>query len=309
MLPDKEPTRPNPARFFTPDATQPANAHTPAPLWAPPPRRRLPWTAVALGVVLGLMLGASLLIPVRTNVLLIGIDRAPAGTAAGRSDTLMLWTFQPWEPYVGVLSIPRDLWVNSPGVGQNRINTAHYFAEVSQPGSGPAAAKQVVQSNFGVDVHYAIRFQFDGLVGAVDALGGVELDLPQPMSGYAAGSHRLDGTQALAFVRDRAGSDDFARMARGQLFLRAVMRQLLSPLTWPRLPLAFVRGVSSVQTDLPLWEWPRLAYALLRVGPAGVDGRVLDRSMAIGFTTTDGAQVLAPQWDRINPLLLEMFGQ
>ena len=308
MLPDKEPTRPQQARSYAPDITQPATAHTPEPLWQPR-RRRVPWPAVLLGVVVGAVVGISLLVPFRTNVLLIGIDRPPEGTAAGRSDTLMLWTFQPWKPYVGVLSIPRDLWVSVPGIGENRINTAHYFAEVNQPGSGLAATKLVVRENFGVDVHYAIRFQFEGLVDAVDALGGIELELPQPMSGYTAGRHRLDGTAALAFVRDRAGSDDFARMARGQLFLRAVFGQLLAPANWPRAPLAAARALGSIQSDLPIWEWPRLAFGLLRAGPEGIDARVIDRTMAVGFTTSDGAQVLAPQWDRINAVLMEMFGQ
>jgi hypothetical protein len=55
--------------------------------------------------------------------------------------------------------------------------------------------------------------------------------------------------------------------------------------------------------------WPRLGVNLLRAGPEGIDARILDREMVRGFTTASGAQVLAPDWSRINPVLLEMFGE
>jgi len=291
-----------PGAVIYPDAPQPTE-------WRRPRKRRLPWSAVWLGLLLGVSLAIYLMAPFRTNVLLLGVDRAPEGTDAGRTDTMILTTFLPSRPYVGALSIPRDLWVSVPGVGANRINTAHYFAELADPGSGLSAAEDVVQTNFGVDVDYAVRVRFDGIVGVVDALGGVPIELKTAMSGYSAGSHTLDGTAALAFVRDRAGSDDFARMARGQLFIRSLLKRVANPSVWPRLPAAITHGLGSVSSDVPVWEWPRLLFALVRVGPGGIDGRVIDRSMAVGFTTNQGAQVLEPQWDRINPVLLEVFGQ
>lgn len=274
------------------------------------PRKRGSCASVFLpGVVLGLLLSVYLLAPFRTNILLLGIDRAPSGSNAARTDTMVLTTIIPTKPYVGMLSIPRDLWVSIPGEGENRINAAHFLAEAELPGSGPEAAMEVVRANFGVDVDDYVRLRFDGLEQFVDALGGVEIDLPEPMSGYEAGSHVLDGTHALAFVRDRAGSDDFARMARGQLFLKSVLKMMARPLTWPRLPLAVPALVASIDTDVPVWQWPRLVLAILRAGPNGIDARVITREMAHGFTTAGGAQVLAPDWSQINPVLLEMFGQ
>ena len=272
------------------------------------PRRR-GWLAGLLGLLLGALAALYLLAPYRTNVLLLGIDRPPEGTDLARSDTMILATFLPPRGYVGMLSIPRDLWVMVPGFGENRINTAHFFAENAKPGSGPQAAKLVVTANFGVDVPYVVRIRFDGLVRFVDALGGVVLDLPEAMSGYEAGRRRLDGTQALAFVRDRKGSDDFFRMQRGQLFLRAVLHQAANPLVWPRLPAAFVVLASAVKTDVPVWLWPQLAVTLLRAGPQGIDARSVTREMVTPFTTSGGAAVLAPRWEQINPMLLELFGQ
>jgi LCP family protein required for cell wall assembly len=285
------------------------------PEWREPglrrPRRQAGWwVPVALvGMILGLSTAIYLLAPFRTNLLLLGIDRRPGETNASRTDTMILTTVEPLQPYVGMLSIPRDLWVTLPDGQQNRINTAHFFAEASLPGSGPEAAKLVVAQNFGVTVDFYIRLNFDGLRQFVDALGGVEVDLPQAMSGYSAGLHRLNGTQALAFVRDRAGSDDFARMARGQLFLKGLLNELGSPETWPHWPLAAASLARSIDSDVPVWLWPRLGLTLIRTGPSGIDGRIIGRQMAQGFTTSGGAQVLAPDWSQINPMLKAMFNQ
>jgi len=264
---------------------------------------------VVLGVLLGLSTTLYLLFPIRTNVLLLGSDRRPAESTAARSDTMILTTVLPLQPYIGMLSIPRDLWVDIPGVGPNRINAAFFLAEAQQAGRGGPAAVETVRSNFGVDVDAYVRLDFSGLVRFVDALGGVDIDLAEPTGGYGAGVHHLDGTQALAFARDRKGSDDFFRMERGQILLRALFRRSLNPVVWPRVPLAVVSLLGAVDTDLPVGEWPRLAFALLRAGPGGIDGRVISRDMVHGFTTNAGAQVLAPDWSRINPVLLEMFGQ
>ncbi len=269
------------------------------------PRRR---QAVGFGLLLGLLLAAYFLAPGRTNVLLMGLDRTPPGTDAGRTDTLILLTLEPSPPYVGMLSIPRDLWVVIPGVGENRINTAHVFAELAEPGSGPEAALETLRANFGVPVQYYVRVRFESVVAVVDALGGVEVRLEEPAAGYGPGTHRLDGQAALRFLRDRSGTDDFFRMAHGQAFLRGLFRTMAHPRAWSRL-LAFLRETSrSLDTNLPAWLWPRLGLALLRVGPDGLDARLLPREAFQPFTTSAGAQVLLPRWDRIDLLVEEVFG-
>lgn len=150
---------------------------------------------------------------------------------------------------------------------------------------------------------------FAGFVGFVDALGGVDVELASPMAGYAAGAHHLDGAQALAFARDRMGTDDFFRMERAQILLGSILRPGLNLLSAPRWPAASLALLAAVDTDLPSWLWPRLALAILRAGPGGIDARTIGRDMVQGFTTAGGAQVLAPDWGRINPVLMEMFGQ
>jgi len=245
----------------------------------------------------------------RTNILVLGIDYTDPWNSVGRSDTIILTTFNPKQPYVGMLSIPRDLWVKIPGVGENRINTAHFFAEAAQTGAGPAAAIQTVRQNFGVDIDNYVRIRFDGFKDVIDALGGVDVYLDKPAAGYDAGWHHLTGNKALAFARQRYGSDDFFRMEHGQLLIKAAFKQMLNPLKWIHLPAVMSSFTKAVDTNVPVWMWPRLGLALLRVGPNGIDNRTIQREMVKPFTTDQGAQVLLPDWNKINPLLLQMFGQ
>ena len=260
-------------------------------------------------LVLGLVGSVYLFAPIRTNILLLGIDYTPWYSAVGRSDTMILSTIIPSKPYVGMLSIPRDLWVDIPGVGENRINTAHFFAEAQTTGSGPAAALQTIQKDFGVTVNYFVRVRFDGFKEVVDALGGVDITLNEPAAGYLPGTYHLSGNKALAFARQRLGSDDFFRMENGQLLLKSIFNQMLNPLKWPRLPAVIVALARSLDTNIPLWLWPRLLFAVIRAGPEGIDNRTISREMVVPFITSDGADVLAPNWNAINPVLMEMFGQ
>lgn len=250
-----------------------------------------------------------LLAPLESNILILGIDRAPEGTILGRSDTNILVGVNPLTAEIQMLSIPRDLWVAIPGYGEERINAAHYFGEGLGAGEGIKLAVATVEANFEVGVDYTVRIQLENFAGVVDALGGVDLELSEPLGGYPIGEHHLDGTQALAFVRDRAGTDDFFRMQQGQVMMKALFNELLNPLNWLRIPAVLGQLFQVVAVDIPWWQWPRLGLALLRAGPDGINNRTLDRDLVTPFTTGAGAQVLLPNWELIKPVIVEMFGE
>jgi polyisoprenyl-teichoic acid--peptidoglycan teichoic acid transferase len=306
-----------------PDAnTQPVQSYDPLAHLQPmhiPPSRRKPagWCIIgalgSLGFLVFILFGLVILYISSSfgpfNFLVLGIDRPPQGTNTSRSDTIILGRVDPLKPAISMLSIPRDLWVPIAGVGENRINTAHFFAEANQPGSGPAAALKTVESNFGVQVPYYIRLRFDGFTDVINALGGVTVDLPAPMSGYPAGKTHLDATQALAFVRDRKGADDFSRMGHAPILIKGLMQRVISPLTWPRLPMAFAAAVKAIDTNISPGMWLRIGLTFLRVGANGIDARVLPREMVTSFVTDQGAQVLLPNWALIRPLAASMFTQ
>src|SRR5690349_1058464 len=91
---------------------------------AMPVRRRKRWP-FALLILLLLYFFA----PLRTTILLLGTDDSPERGSFGRTDTIILATIVSLKPYVGMLSIPRDLWVSIPNVGEQRINTAYSYVE------------------------------------------------------------------------------------------------------------------------------------------------------------------------------------
>jgi polyisoprenyl-teichoic acid--peptidoglycan teichoic acid transferase len=280
----------------------------------PAPKRR---TSLALGrtatrfwfLCFILMTFVYFFAPIRTNILLLGTDDSPERGAVGRTDTIILTTVVPLVPYVGMLSIPRDLWVTVPGVGEQRINTAYFFAESSQRGTGPLAATQTVRENFDVPVQYYAVVHMQGLVSAVDAVGGLDIQLDEAMGGLPAGKHHLDGLSALAFVRDRSNSDDFSRMTRAQILITATFGKALQPTHWSALPQLAFSLLEVVDTNIPFWQWPRLLFALLRSVVFGVESQTITRDMVTPVQTAAGAQVLAPDWEAIRPLLKDMFGR
>jgi anionic cell wall polymer biosynthesis LytR-Cps2A-Psr (LCP) family protein len=110
-------------------------------------------------------------------------------------------------------------------------------------------------------------------------------------------------------VRERYSADDFSRMQQGQILIMASFRKAIQPNNWARLPGAVIALFQVIETNIPVWQWPRLGFAFLRAILFGVDSRTITRDMVIPFQTSGGAQVLAPNWEAINPLLKEMFGE
>lgn len=245
--------------------------------------------------------------PRRTNILLLGIDYAEDGSFKGRSDTIILTTVLPAKPYIGMISIPRDLWVSLPSGEENRINTAHFFAEIGQEGSGPLAVSETIANNFGVKVDYFIRIRFEGFKEIVDAMDGITITLDEPMAGYSIGSHYLNGNKALAFVRNRSGTDDFYRMQQGQMMLKAFIKRFASTEIVPNLPRIYTAVNHAVDTNIPAWQIPRLSLALFRASIDGIDNRIITREMTTPYTTDQGAAILLPNWEIIHPLFNDVF--
>jgi len=156
---------------------------------------------------------------------------------------------------------------------------------------------------------YYVRIRFQGLIDIVDAMGGVDIELSEPMAGYQPGRYHLNGNKALAFARNRTGSDDFFRMKQGQFLIKSMIKQFLLPQKIVTLPRVLTAVSKSIDTNLPAWQIPRIIITLLMVGFDDIDSQVIDRQMVTSYTTDQGANVLLPQWDLITPVIDKMFGQ
>lgn len=282
---------------------------------------------VLLSLILGILAGGYILwrwsasLP-RTNVLILGLDRRPGEGYVVRSDTIILATFYPAGPEVNLLSIPRDLYVEIPGYGNGRINTAHFWGESEFEGGGTLLASQTVLLNFGVPVHHYMRIDFDAFRALVDAVGGIYVDVEAPIVDEAyptedygtmrieipAGRQHMNGETALRYARTRHGSSDFDRIARQQKVVKALVSRLLNPAVWPRLPLVYSAVMEHVDTDMGSGDMLALAITLYRTGVDGIQCRAISREMTQPWTTPEGGAVLLPRWEVIQPLVQELFG-
>lgn len=256
-------------------------------------------------------------------VLLLGIDRRADETGPTRSDAMLLAGFNQSAGRAGLLSIPRDLWVAIPGVGDQRINTALFFGhDEANPTAGPQLAMRTVAQQFGLPITRYVLLDFQTFVRLVDALGGIEVDVPQPITDtqyptadygvttihFDAGPQTLDGEAALIYVRTRHDDSDFGRAQRQQQVIQAIVAKAAEPATWPRLPQVLVVLRTGIQTNLT-------AADLLGLGPlaqAALAGNVrsatLDEEHTTPWITPGGAWVLLPNWPAIDATVEDLFG-
>jgi LCP family protein required for cell wall assembly len=185
------------------------------------------------------------------NILLLGIDHAGPGDP-GRSDSQILVRLDPQAKTISMLSVPRDLQVDIPGVGVNKINAAY-------SDGGVKLTIQTFEQLTGVPINHFIRIDFGGFWHLIDLLGGVYLPVDhlysndegngfQPIH-VQPGYQLLKAKDALAFVRFRHDQmGDFTRMVRQQLFLRELQRQAMRwNGSWTRV-VKMVRAISKLST-------------------------------------------------------------
>ncbi len=212
------------------------------------------------------------------NYLLVGTDSAEGiseddSITEGRenfgilSDTIMLLRVDPGSSDAQLLSFPRDLWVNIPGVGEQKINAA-------LAAGGPEVLISTITENFGVPVHHYVEVDWAGFQGLVRAVDGVPMYFDKPLRDSTtglnipnAGCVTLDADQALAFARSRSlqyqedgvwavdGSGDLGRISRQQAFIRraiqrAIDRGIRSPITLNSLVNAGLDTVTALDSEL-----------------------------------------------------------
>ena len=156
------------------------------------------------------------------NILLLGIDHAGPGDP-GRSDSQILVRLDPQAKTISMLSLPRDLRVDIPGRGYDKMNAAYTYG-------GVKLAIKTFKSLTGLPINHFIRIDFSGFWQVVDLLGGVYLPIDHRYYNKSIdlepGYQLVKAKQALSFVRFRHDQQgDFTRMVRQQLFLREVQRQ------------------------------------------------------------------------------------
>lgn len=211
-------------------------------------------------------------------ILLMGTDGSSDREASAefegdqfRSDSIMLCRIDPVNKKVTLVSIHRDTLVDMGEYGENKLNAAHAIG-------GPALTVKVVSELAGVPISHYAEINFDGFKGIVDALGGIEVDVPMEIDdadagGYVAqGLQTLNGDQALILCRARHAYDDFGdgdsyRAANQRLVLSAIAKKILAAdlVTMASTVTALSEYVT---TDLEITDIIGLAQVMQGLDPA-----------------------------------------
>ncbi len=263
----------------------------------------------------------------RVTFLLLGLDyRDWESKEIPRSDTMILLTIDPVTKTGGMLSIPRDLWVNVPNYGFRKINEAYFLGEANHyPGGGPQLATETVEQLIGVPINYYAQIDFSAFIKFIDTIGGVVIIPPQDVpvkdwgSQYkqtlkAGGLYTLSGGLALSYARERySGSQgDIDRAARQQQVIEAVRNRILKYDSLPTLianaPKIYQELSSGIRTNINNFqEIFQLGLLALQINTANIKKGVIDYNMMIAAKSPDNLDILIPIMDKIRTLRDTIF--
>ena len=255
-----------------------------------------------------------------TPYLLAGLDRSHSGRF-GRTDSLLVAFFEDETQRVGVVSIPRDLYVDVPGHGPARINATLRIAQ--RLGLPPLQTLlRVVSDTLSVRIQHAIAADLGVFESTVDALGGIAVRVPCPIidnfiDARAPGGRRplrvevgeqnFDGVTAAMYVRSRHGRSDWSRARRQQAVLVGLRGRIrgLSLATWaPALQRALSEGVVSTMSRLELLS---LVNRVRDIDTTRLHGILIGSREVTQHRTEEGRSVLLPNYPAIRTKLRSLF--
>jgi LCP family protein required for cell wall assembly len=175
------------------------------------------------------------------NILLLGIDRRPGETYAARADAIMVARLDPDRERIALLSLNRDLIVEIPGYGWGRINAANAHGEIALgEGGGIDLTRRTVSNLLDIPIDYVVQMNFQGFIGAIDAIGGITIDVEEELydpryptmdygyteAHFLPGPQHMDGERALMYSRVRHMDSDFERLRRQQAVMVGVLERV-----------------------------------------------------------------------------------
>ena len=252
------------------------------------------------------------------TILLLGSDQRPDWND-WHTDSIQYVVIYPEIPSVAILSIPRDLYVYIPGYWMSRINFADMYGDNTQfDGGGFGLLNQTLLYNLGISAdHYAL-VDFDGLIGLVDNLGGIDVPVHCRLEDYwpypdengeypwfvlQPGLHHMDGETALWYARSRKTTSVFAREQRQQQVLTAMWRRGRELDLLNEAPALYEESRDLFETDLNLAQILSLAVTAAQLEAADIHTYNVGAGDVTPYTTPYGGGVFLPRSERIAPLI------
>jgi polyisoprenyl-teichoic acid--peptidoglycan teichoic acid transferase len=223
-----------------------------------------------------------------STTLVLGTDEGPKREGPFRSDAIMLVRTDPDEHRIALLSIPRDLRVEIPGRGPDKVNAAYAYG-------GPTLAIRTVQALTGIPINHVVVVTFARFKEVIDTLGGVTVEIPKPIltdkiscpletqaecdewRGYRfeKGEETMNGRRALIYARVRVNKldpadNDITRGERQQAVMQAIADEITSFGTFLRMPFIGDELVAPLATDLSANQFLQLAWVKRRTPASGI---------------------------------------
>lgn len=223
--------------------------------------------------------------------LIVGSDARP-GEDRARGDAIHVIGLNPAAGRATILNIPRDTYINIPGRGPDKINSAFYFG-------GAELMARTVAGLTGANISLVISTRFEGLTAMVNELGGLDMEVPVPMNDrlsgavFPAGPRRMNGDEVLAISRNRhLAGGDFARSENQARVIIAALAKLRAEQPMARRTLTYL-GVLARHTRLHNVGWPDL-YRLGRISLGLDPANVRNVTMPGGAGQAGAASVVFP---------------
>jgi len=247
----------------------------------------------------------------RVNILLMGVDRrGMKNNGLPRSDSMMLVSVDPLTKRYDLFSILRDTYVDIPGNGSSRINSAIVDG-------GPELAMKTVSQFTGLPVDRYVITDFEGFKALIDAVGGVELDVEKNMYYHdptdkgvydinlKKGLQQLDGNKALQYVRFRHdATSDYTRTERQRKLLAAIANQMKNGTTLIQLPSILKEVTPYVQTNISSMDMLKLSALGLNLNTQSPGNYQLP-PMGMFRESHKAGSVLVPDVDQVQSFIQE----
>lgn len=246
------------------------------------------------------------------TMLLLGVDYRDwvNGNGPPLTDTIILATIDPQKQTAGMLSLPRDLWVDIPGYGYHKINQAFSLGEANhEPAGGAGLAIKTVESFLDIPIPYYAQVDFNAFIRVVDEIGGVKINVPETIQVDPLGDNNtqilqpgvqtLPGDIALAYVRNRdtIGSD-FDRIQRQQQVILGIHKRLISfemiPILMNKAPTLYNEVASGVKTNLTLEQSVQLAWLFTQIPQENIQNIFIGSEHVTNAISWEGMAILQP---------------
>ena len=234
------------------------------------------------------------------NVLVLGCDERE-GENVARADVIIVATLRPGAKEASMFSLPRDTRVAIEGHGHDKINHAMSYG-------GIPLVQSSVENLLGVEIDHYVKVNFDGFINVIDALGGVNVEVPtrmyKPLEAIdlLPGYQTLDGADALAFVRWRGdGTGDYGRIERQQQFI-AALTEKVKGMSMSQALNVVSAVMDSIETDMSVRQMTSYGTTVLGMGTENIK----TYSFVGSELWLNGVNYVEPDMNAINDIVNKM---